>query len=107
MQIGGLGRDRLHGDQGDDLLLGAITAFDRNLVALGDIVREWSSKRTPQIRRANLTDGSGSQSRLNGDTFLNADTLSDGRCDRPGLRRLADRSCPFRPIGDLGLRSGA
>ena len=77
VQIGGIGRDLLRGDKGDDLLLGAVSAFDRNLAALGDVVREWSANRPPQTKRANLTDGSGSQSRLNGDSFLNATTLID------------------------------
>jgi hypothetical protein len=77
VQFGGMGRDVLHGDKGDDLLLGAVTAHDRNLAALGNIVREWSASRPRETKRANLTDGSGSQNRQNGDTFLSATTLID------------------------------
>jgi Ca2+-binding RTX toxin-like protein len=77
VQLGGIGRDVLHRGKGDDLLMGAVTAHDRDLAALGDIVREWSASRPRETRRANLSDGSGSQSRQNGDTFLSDATLID------------------------------
>ena len=50
---------------------------DGNDAALHAILAEWSSDRSLRTRIADLTDGSGSRHRLNGDYFLNGDTLLD------------------------------
>ncbi len=39
--IGGIGRDHLRGGMNDDILIGGFTEFDRNQLALGDVMREW------------------------------------------------------------------
>jgi Ca2+-binding RTX toxin-like protein len=82
--IGGAGRDVLIGDppggagrHGGSILIGGSTAYDDNDAALRALLAEWSSHRPLRTRIANLTDGSGSRHRLNGDYFLNSDTLID------------------------------
>ncbi len=76
--IGGAGDDRLVGGPGDDILIGGRTIYDSNPIsgtlandrALMRILAEWNSERPFAVRVANLTDGSGSQERLNDDFFL-------------------------------------
>jgi Ca2+-binding RTX toxin-like protein len=68
--IGGPGRDRLIGGPGEDILIGGRTTFDQNAVALLAILAEWNAPRPFAARVKNLTDGSGSAARLNGDFFL-------------------------------------
>jgi Ca2+-binding RTX toxin-like protein len=78
--IGGAGTDLLFseaGRRGGSTLVGGGTAFDTNQEALDALLAEWSSDRPLRTRIANLRDGSGSRHRLNGDYFLNADTLID------------------------------
>jgi Ca2+-binding RTX toxin-like protein len=65
------------GSSGGSILIGGSTAYDANDQALRAILAEWSSHRSLQTRIADLTDGSGSRHRLNGDYFLNGDTLLD------------------------------
>ena len=78
--IGGLDIDMLQGGQGDDLLLGGATAFDDDPTALGAVRAEWTSGRSYAARIRNLTEGSAR--RLNGNTFLNATTVTDdGQAD--------------------------
>ena len=56
-----------------------MTVFDINPQALCDLMAEWSSARDYATRVANLS-GTGSGPRLNGNTFLQANTtvLDDG-----------------------------
>ena len=76
--IGGFGTDRLVGAAGDDILIGGWTIYDANSTggamandrALLRILAEWNSERPFAVRVANLTDGRGSQERLNDDFFL-------------------------------------
>jgi Ca2+-binding RTX toxin-like protein len=76
--IGGDGRDLLAtAASGGSILIGGRTAHDANDQALRDILAEWSSSRSLQQRIANLTDGSGTPSRLNRGAFLNSSTLVD------------------------------
>ncbi|MBX3439889.1 MAG: hypothetical protein KF861_20535, partial [Planctomycetaceae bacterium] len=77
--IGGAGRDLIQGQFGDDLLIGGATVFDGNPRTLAALQAEWTSARSYAVRIANLTNGSGSADRLNGDSFLDAATVvSDG-----------------------------
>jgi Ca2+-binding RTX toxin-like protein len=71
--IGGLGADHLHGKPDDDLLIAGTTAFDDDFDVLTAIMAEWNSSRSYATRVANLTDGTGSSTRVNGDSFLRAD----------------------------------
>jgi CSLREA domain-containing protein len=75
--IGGSGADRLIGNADEDLLIAGFTDFDANNAALAAIMAEWTSTRPFAIRRANLTNGSGSAKRLNGFYFLNSQTVHD------------------------------
>jgi Ca2+-binding RTX toxin-like protein len=80
--MGGTGRDRLIDSGGlkaknGSILIGGSTTYDDNVQALDAILAEWSSNRPTRKRIDNLIDGSGSKKRLNGEFFLNADTLLD------------------------------
>jgi Ca2+-binding RTX toxin-like protein len=55
--IGGAGSDTLRGGSGDDILIGGTTDHDNNTSALAAIMREWTSARPYQKRRANLATG--------------------------------------------------
>jgi hypothetical protein len=70
--IGGDGQDTLtgSGDTQDDVLIAGTTAFDANAAALNAIMAEWTSAHDYTTRVNNLTNGSGSPSRLNGNYFL-------------------------------------
>jgi len=88
--IGGDGRDLLFGGQMGDILLGGKTIFSDppravavNRLALRAILEEWKSPRSNPVRRANLTDGSGSTERLNDNYFLQLGStlFDDGQRD--------------------------
>ncbi len=70
--IGGDGADTLAGwgDNKFDIMIGGTTAFDANAAALSAIMAEWTSGRDYATRVNNLTNGSGSPDRLNGNYFL-------------------------------------
>jgi hypothetical protein len=88
--IGGAGNDTLNGGNGRDLLIGGdgadnltasgsnqstiliagTTSFDANAAALNAIMAEWTSSHDYTTRVNNLTNGSGSPDRLNGNYFL-------------------------------------
>lgn len=91
--VGGAGADSITGGGGDDLLIGGDgadtlnasssaediviagwTTYDADDRALLAILDEWSSSRAFDVRRQNLTDGTGSATRLNGSVFLVAGT---------------------------------
>ena len=82
--IGGEGRDYLFGGSDEDLLISGYTIFDDDESALLAIMAEWTSSHSFADRRSNLFDGSGSVPGLNGEIFLNADTvLEDDDCEEP------------------------
>jgi Ca2+-binding RTX toxin-like protein len=68
--IGGTGADQLMGHREEDILIGGSTAYDTNLAALLAIIREWNAERSFSERMQNLTDGTGTSERLNGNVFL-------------------------------------
>ena len=79
--IGGFGADQLKGDSDGDILVGNRVTFENNPVALQFVLAEWTSNRSYSSRIANLR-GTGSGTRLNGTTFLNASTvLNDNAID--------------------------
>ena len=79
--FGGLGSDLLKGDSDGDLLVGSRVTFENDVVALQLVLAEWTSNRSYTSRVANLR-GTGSGTRLNGTTFLNASTvLNDNAID--------------------------
>ena len=79
--IGGLGADLLKGDGDGDILVGNRVTFENDAVALRFVLAEWTSNRSYTSRIANLR-GTGSGTRLNGTTFLNASTvLNDNAID--------------------------
>jgi Ca2+-binding RTX toxin-like protein len=79
--FGGLGADLLKGDSDGDLLVGNRVTFENDAIALQFVLAEWTSNRSYSSRVANLR-GTGSGSRLNGTTFLNASTvLNDNAID--------------------------
>jgi hypothetical protein len=63
------------------ILIGGSTAYDANDQALRAILAEWASDRSLQTRIANLTDGSGSTDRRNGDYFLDDQSVYAGAVD--------------------------
>lgn len=66
--VGGTGTDKIFGRDGSDLLISGWTQLSRNdLLAT---LSEWKSEREYPVRRANLTDGAGSNDRSNGNVFL-------------------------------------
>lgn len=67
--IGGADADLLQGGGGDDLLISGTTAFDNDIVALSEILAEWTSARDYATRIDNLS-GTGSGPMENGTTFL-------------------------------------
>ncbi len=72
--LGGAGADRLAGGKGDDLLIAGPTDFDNDLLALNDIVAEWTSGSPYEDRIAHLTGTAGGN---NGTTFLSNATVHD------------------------------
>lgn len=85
--VGGKQTDSIDGGEGEDILVsGSIRLTDLGLLP---VLAEWSSARTLEQRVANLRDGSGTDERENGETFLvarrwfrshggNADSLIGG-----------------------------
>jgi VCBS repeat-containing protein len=68
--IGGVGADQLNGAGGDDIMIAGYTSYDANEAALNAIMQEWTSAHDYATRVKNLTDGSGSADRRNGNYFL-------------------------------------
>jgi autotransporter-associated beta strand protein len=86
LMIGGNGADWLFGNSDDDILIAATTAFDGDIQALAKIMAEWTSSRSYRARTDNLR-GNGTETRLNGDIFLDgsgsgATVFDDGDEDR-------------------------
>lgn len=71
--IGGHGADLLLGNADQDILVAGTTSYDNNPTALKAILAEWSSSRTYTQRVKNITDGTGTPTRLNGANFLAVD----------------------------------
>ena len=84
--IGGQGRDAISARSGDDIVIGGTTAHDNHYDALRQVLAEWASPRSQTVRMANLTDGSGSLDRENGNVFLtdsaNGTVRDDGVRDK-------------------------
>jgi Ca2+-binding RTX toxin-like protein len=72
--IGGAGSDVVVGSASDDILIAGSTAFDNDPAALARIMAEWTSSRSYTQRVNNLRNVSPTADRLNGSTFLIADT---------------------------------
>lgn len=81
--IGGNGKDLLAGAGGADILIGSSTTHDANNEALSAILSEWNSSNSYNKRTANLRDGSGTGTGLNGGFYLAAGStvLDDGKVD--------------------------
>jgi len=74
--IGGLGQDRIVGNSDDDILVSGTTDHDNNPAALCAILAEWNSNRWGYERVASIY-GCGSGTRLNGNYYLNDNTVHD------------------------------
>ena len=59
MLIGGLGKDKLNGGKGDDLLIGGYTSYDDHVASLELIMAEWGSVRSYYDRLNNLRNAAG------------------------------------------------
>jgi len=71
--IGGLNSDTLDGGAGDDILIAGTTAHDASDAALNQILAEWTSARSYQLRVKNLKGtgkGPNFVNRLNGTVYL-------------------------------------
>jgi len=66
--IGGNGKDKLSGNSSDDILIGAKTIYDSNLIALGNLMKEWNSPNLYSQRVAHLTTNTGGG--FNGATLI-------------------------------------
>jgi hypothetical protein len=73
--IGGIGGDTLHGNGGDDLVIGNSTDHDTNLAALNAIMAEWGRTDADYNTRINHLTGTGGG--LNGGYLLNTATVHD------------------------------
>jgi Ca2+-binding RTX toxin-like protein len=65
--IGGAGKDRLNGGPGDDILIGDSTTFDKDQVALANLMAEWASASDYTDRVSHLGGAAGG---LNDTSFL-------------------------------------
>lgn len=74
--IGGVGQDRIVGNSDDDILVSGTTDHDNNPAALCAVLAEWNSSRWDYERAANIY-GVGCGTRLNGNYFLNDNTVHD------------------------------
>lgn len=81
--IGGADSDVIAAGDGEDILVAGTTSYDNNSTALSAIQAEWNSSRNYNQRVANIRNGSGTATRLNGSYFLSADTtvFDDGSVD--------------------------
>jgi uncharacterized protein (TIGR03118 family) len=68
--IGGDEADMLLGGTGDDLLIGGSTAHDSNAAALLQILTEWTSANSYNLRVTNLRTGAGGLPKLDSTTVL-------------------------------------
>jgi uncharacterized protein (TIGR03118 family) len=68
--IGGAGRDLLIGQAGDDLLIGGFTAHDSSAAALLQILAEWTSSDSYNIRIDKLKNGAGGLPKLDASTVM-------------------------------------
>lgn len=78
--IGGTGADVLYGGANQNILIGGTTQFDKKEAALWAVLQEWNSSRSREARIANLSGtgtGKDFEHRLNGNNFLNADTVKN------------------------------
>jgi Ca2+-binding RTX toxin-like protein len=100
--IGGTGADQLMGHMNEDILIGGSTAYDTNLAALLAILREWNAERSFSERMQNLTDGTGTSERLNGNVFLvpGSTVFDDEEVDE--LDGGANSDWVFVGVGDYG-----
>ncbi|MFK7821908.1 MAG: choice-of-anchor Q domain-containing protein [Planctomycetaceae bacterium] len=90
--VGGTGADNLASGADSDILIAGSTNFSEEDLRL--IAFEWRASRNFEVRKANLTDGSGSLQRFNGDRFL-IDT-GDGQT-------IFDDNDPDSVLGGSGL----
>jgi Ca2+-binding RTX toxin-like protein len=75
--VGGFGSDRLVGSSEEDIVIGGALNFgDQEATAIDAIFAEWTSERKYAERVANIT-GTGVGDRLNGEFFLNSETIID------------------------------
>jgi hypothetical protein len=74
--VGGQGADVLHGDGGDDILIGGTTDYDSNLAALDAIMAEWGRTDADYNTRINHLNGTLSGG-LNGTYYLTTSTVHD------------------------------
>ncbi|MBA4067657.1 MAG: hypothetical protein C0501_28925 [Isosphaera sp.] len=76
--VGGAGADTVAAKRGAGaVLVGGGTVHDADEAALAALLAEWASGRDLRTRIANLTDGTGSPDRENGDAFLSVGSLVD------------------------------
>jgi hypothetical protein len=73
--IGGEGNDKLFGNGGEDILIGGWTSYDNSRTALLAILSEWRSTLRNFTTRVSNLRGPGSAERLNGQYYLNVDSV--------------------------------
>ncbi|MCI0376800.1 MAG: hypothetical protein L0215_04290 [Gemmataceae bacterium] len=68
--IGGLGRDEIEGGKGDDLLIGGLTIYDNDAVALAKIRDAWTAPLSYSTCITNLRTGAGGVPKLDVTTVI-------------------------------------
>ncbi|MBI3465863.1 MAG: hypothetical protein HY000_22830, partial [Planctomycetes bacterium] len=89
--IGGTGKDKLQGGDGDDLLIAGATDFDANDDALYAVMKEWTSAHDYLTRVKNLRNGGGggTDGPQNGTVFLVASPIAATVHDDAAADQLA------------------
>ncbi len=95
--IGGAGADTLTGDGDDDILIGGTTSHSGNLIALAEIMAEWTSGNDYSTRVDNLFHGGGA----NDGTALDNTTVQNDSSSADSLIGGADRDWFFQSTNDV------
>lgn len=89
--IGGADRDRAFGNQADDLIIGGSTTHDADTDALLQILAEWTSSDSFNVRMDKLTNGTDGLPALD-DTTVIDDGVFDRLAGGPGLNWIFPES---------------
>jgi Ca2+-binding RTX toxin-like protein len=94
--IGGEGRDNVFGGFGDDIVIGGTTAHDNNSAALLQILAEWTSADSFNVRMQKIHNGTGGLPKLDDTTVLD-DGVRDFLFGGPG------QDWTFKNANDLSI----
>ena len=95
--IGGAGADSLFGGDGDDILIGGTCSLSSNIVALAEIMAEWTSDNDYATRVENFLSGGGA----NDSTVLNSSTVQNDANASDSLAGGLDSDWFFQSANDV------